>query len=149
MPTPTNSLENHLERITCQEITYCASDQSLDDIALFGPPLVDVNDESRTIAGSLHLDLETVYGYTPPPTPTGLHFATREEALRGAIATTLVHYMHEITEWLKYDGERVFDNHGETMQEDFDLLGHLARLAAHTMLENLPRNLQKEGDRAE
>lgn len=65
-----------------------------------------------------------------------------EEALEVLITCHLVDWSHEITEWLRVNGELVFDGHpGDTMFEDkmWDKYAATANVLAKTILKETPR----------
>ena len=109
-----STIGEQLDRVAVNELTFCAEDSWSGAAALWGPDLVDVNDASTTVGGSVHVDLGaiTTNRFTSPDDAADV-----EDAIRTAVALTLAHQLHEIAEWLSVDGQRVFDAHSDTGRE--------------------------------
>lgn len=67
-----------------------------------------------------------------------------EEALLPIVTAMIVNDLHEMAEYLRYDGERVFDPHpGDGPKSEgplWDMLGKVASVTAKSMLQSHPRN---------
>lgn len=98
---------------------------------MVAPRVVNVDDPSTTFAGSLVMDLESL------PVPLDGSTVTLDAAIRVAICLALISASHELCEWLRLDGERVFTPHTPSYVE-WTVLADIAAEAADLMLREHP-----------
>jgi len=114
--------------------------ESADQVFAWGPDLPDVNDPTKTIDGALALDIEAITGKLFDRAEQ-IDAANDETRTRIAVAIAIANHLHEIAEWFRKDGERVFIAHFDDNSE-FGVLASIAWQAAGRMLAEHPRHGQ-------
>lgn len=111
--------------------------EPLDQVSAWGPDLPDVNRDGKFIDGALALDIESVTGSLFTKAEQ-IDAANDETHTRIVVAMAIANQLHEIAEWLRRDGRRVFACHVE--ESEFDVIASIAWQAAGRMLAEHPRH---------
>lgn len=119
----------------CQGWTF--SPESLSQMSMWGPPLVDSEDPEKTIDGALALDI-SVISDNEFIDEQGVLAANAEDKAQIVVAMLIANQLHEIAEWLRLGGDRIFKVH-RSDEEEWDAIGRIAWQAAGRMLAEHPR----------
>jgi len=92
----------------------------------------DSNDPTRTISGSLYMRAQRGW----PGPEDDVDFDT---ALTTVVTALVVDALHELSEYLEMDGDRVFDPHPPDEDRLWATLGSIAHSAARKMVARHPR----------
>lgn len=98
------------------------------------PHLIDADDPDEISPGDLSLGVDD--GHPGWITPT-----SGPEAVRLAVAILIAQQLHEVAEWIRYDGERVFIPHTDPNGVEWDVISRVAMHAAETMLSDHPLSI--------